>query len=567
MPLAALDRAKLSVPFPREEDSLSVDFTGRVIDNRYRIQRKIGEGGMGSVYAGEHIEIDKDVAVKILHPIYSGQQDLVERFRREARAASRIGHPNIIDVTDYGTTEEGCAYFVMEHLDGIDLADVLSHERRLDLMRACQITMQVCRALTAAHAAGVIHRDLKPENVFLVARDGKADFVKVLDFGIARSMGRPRRLTNPGVAMGTPEYMAPEQATGGAIDQRSDIYSVGALLYEMVVGTPPQQRGGVVPGPKQLRQELPDELDRIVLRALAPDPEQRYQTMRQLEYDLVKALWGRPRAVAELLGLRVMRRRGERAPSNDAAPLADALMEAQALGDPRPGFATGADPARAGAVPPRRPTGTPCRPRWRGAIARGHGRERPPRAAAAARGAAGDGGGAAVRGDGRRAGSGRRRRDGGVSPVLAPAGRARPGGGGDRARRGPADGRRAAGGAGPHGRSGGRAAAGRRLWFCPGLRAHRAAGADERGRRGRRRERAGDAGGGGAGEDRRRRGGGRRSRGRDRPLQDGGGDRTARRGDGAAGARVAPAGRGGAGGPAACRGGALGARGGRGVGR
>ena len=353
VPLAALDRAKLPVTFPRDEDSLSVDFTGRVVDNRYRILRKIGEGGMGSVYAGEHIEIDKDVAVKILHPIYSGQQDLVERFRREARAASRIGHPNIIDVTDYGTTEEGCAYFVMEHLDGIDLADVLSHERRLDLMRACQITMQVCRALTAAHAAGVIHRDLKPENVFLVARDGKADFVKVLDFGIARSMGRPRRLTNPGVAMGTPEYMAPEQATGGAMDQRSDIYSVGALLYEMVVGTPPQQRGGVVAGPKQLRQDLPEELDRIVLRALAPDPEQRYQTMRQLEYDLVKALWGRPRAVAELLGLRVMRRRGERAPNNDAAPLADALMEAQAGGDPRPGAMMGGG-ARRSPSPPYR---------------------------------------------------------------------------------------------------------------------------------------------------------------------------------------------------------------------
>jgi tetratricopeptide (TPR) repeat protein len=135
--------------------------------------------------------------------------------------------------------------------------------------------------------------------------------------------------------------MAPEQATGGAIDQRSDIYSVGALLYEMVVGTPPQQRGGVIVGPKQLRPDLPEELDRIVLRALAPDPDQRYQTMRQLEYDLVKALWGRPRAVAELLGLRVMRRRGERAPNNDAAPLADALMEAQAPSDPRPGVATG----------------------------------------------------------------------------------------------------------------------------------------------------------------------------------------------------------------------------------
>ena len=141
--------------------------SGRVIDNRYRVLRKIGEGGMGTVYAAEHVEIGKVVAIKILHPHYSTEQELVERFRREARAASRIGHPNIIDVMDFGTTEDGCAYFIMEHLDGIDLADVLSHERRLDPNRSCQITIQICRALAAAHAAGVIHRDLKPENIFL----------------------------------------------------------------------------------------------------------------------------------------------------------------------------------------------------------------------------------------------------------------------------------------------------------------------------------------------------------------------------------------------------------------
>ncbi|HVR61846.1 MAG TPA: serine/threonine-protein kinase, partial [Polyangia bacterium] len=216
-------------------------FIGRVIDGRYRIVRQIGEGGMGTVYAGEHVGIGKGVAVKILHPVFSRQQDLVERFRREARAASRIGHPNIIDVTDFGTTEEGCAYFAMEHLDGIDLADVLSLERRIEPERAVQIAIQICRALHAAHAAGVIHRDLKPENIFLVAREGQADFVKVLDFGIARSVTRgSRRLTTPGMAMGTPEYMAPEQATGGPADRRSDIFSVGALLYEMLLGTPPQ---------------------------------------------------------------------------------------------------------------------------------------------------------------------------------------------------------------------------------------------------------------------------------------------------------------------------------------
>jgi serine/threonine protein kinase/tetratricopeptide (TPR) repeat protein len=304
VPLATLELGSTKLQFPKDEESLGVDFTGRVIDSRYRVIRKIGEGGMGTVYAGEHVEIGKGVAIKILHPAYSTQQDLVERFRREARAASRIGHPHIIDVTDFGSTEDGCAYFVMEHLDGIDLADVLSHERRIAPERACQIAIQICKALAAAHAAGVIHRDLKPENIFLVARDGQADFVKVLDFGIARSMGRQRRLTNPGVAMGTPEYMAPEQAEGGAVDQRSDIYSVGALIYEMVSGSPPQlSRDKELIPPRGIKADVPEELDRIAVRALAANPADRYQSMAQLEYDLVKSLYGRPRAVAEMLGL------------------------------------------------------------------------------------------------------------------------------------------------------------------------------------------------------------------------------------------------------------------------
>ena len=313
------------VEFPKEE-SAGVDFTGRIIDHRYRVIERIGEGGMGKVYLGEHAEIGKEVAMNILHPAYSNEQDLVERFRREARAASRIGHPNIIDVTDYGSTEEGCAYFVMEYLDGIDLADVLSHERRLEGTRACQIAVQICRALAAAHAAGVVHRDLKPENIFLVSRDGKADFVKVLDFGIARSAGRSH-LTNPGVAMGTPEYMAPEQARGGPVDKRSDIYSVGALLYEMVTGAPPQIRNGELVPPRALRKEVPVEIDRTIMQALDPDLERRYQTMTQLEYDIVKGLWGRARAVNELLGLRVMRRRGEMTPQRDT-PLSTMALEA-----------------------------------------------------------------------------------------------------------------------------------------------------------------------------------------------------------------------------------------------
>jgi serine/threonine protein kinase len=320
------------LPFPREEDSMGVDFAGRVLDNRYRVLRKIGEGGMGTVYAAEHVEIGKVVAIKILHPHFSTEQELVERFRREARAASRIGHPNIIDVTDFGTTGDGCAYFIMEHLDGIDLADVLTHERRLDPNRSCQIAIQICRALAAAHAAGVIHRDLKPENIFLVARDGKADFVKVLDFGVARSAGRSNRLTSPGIAMGTPEYMAPEQAAGGVVDHRGDIYSVGALLYEMVTGQPPQKRDGEVIGPRSLRLQLSEDLDRIILRALAQDPAQRYQSMSQLEYDLVKSLWGRTRAVADLLGLHQAEARGEPSPlDDDDQPIQPTLPQEESL--------------------------------------------------------------------------------------------------------------------------------------------------------------------------------------------------------------------------------------------
>jgi serine/threonine protein kinase/tetratricopeptide (TPR) repeat protein len=352
------------------------DFTGRIIEGRYQIQRVLGEGGMGTVYAAEHVEIGKGVAVKILHPAYSRQQDLVERFRREARAASRIGHPHIVDVTDFGTTEDGCAYFVMEQLDGIDLADVLAHERRLDPARAAQITIQICRALEAAHAAGVIHRDLKPENIFLVARDGRADFVKVLDFGIARSLGQESRLTNPGIAMGTPEYMAPEQALGGLADRRSDVYSVGALLYEMVTGIPPHGEDEEVSvlkkqelprPPREFRPEIPEELDAVILKALEPDPAKRHQRMAGFEYDLTKTQWGRPRAVSDLLGLRGPEARSEESGGTrdrlPAAPPAEAAAPAPNT-DPvvAPSAVAAVTPAPAAPLPANARPATPSRP-------------------------------------------------------------------------------------------------------------------------------------------------------------------------------------------------------------
>src|SRR5262249_47223224 len=247
-PVGPTRAAAARAPAPaRRDDSGEVpapeQLVGTIVDGRYRVERVLGTGGMGAVYEAEHIEIGKKVAIKVLHPQFSQQADLVARFRREARAASKVGHPNIVDVTDSGTTQAGAVYFVMERLDGVHLGDVLRHQRRIAFDRAVVIGVQVCRALAAALAAGIIHRDLKPENVFLTSRDGNADFVKILDFGIAKQdMGNqnlPRRLTTPGVAMGTPEYMAPEQAAGKSIDGRVDIYAVGAILYEMLTGEPP----------------------------------------------------------------------------------------------------------------------------------------------------------------------------------------------------------------------------------------------------------------------------------------------------------------------------------------
>ncbi len=291
---------------------------GSEVDGRYKITELIGEGGMGKVYLAEHVEIGKRVAIKVLHPSYSRMPDLVERFRREARAASKIGHPNIVDVTDSGATPDGSVYFVMEYLEGVELGSIIEREGALDVARALRITGQICRALAAAHREGIIHRDLKPENIFLITRGGEADVVKVLDFGIAKTTeaeaARERRLTSPGMAMGTPEYMAPEQAAGRPADARTDIYSLGAIMYEMVTGVPPYQGDNFMeiltkkatqdpPPPTTIRPELPAQVSELVMAAMSRNPDGRPQTMESLEYELNKCLSGRGVAVAQILGM------------------------------------------------------------------------------------------------------------------------------------------------------------------------------------------------------------------------------------------------------------------------
>jgi serine/threonine protein kinase len=299
-------------------DEAEPDLIGAEVDGRYRVIELIGEGGMGKVYLAEHVEIGKRVALKVLHPSYSRMPDLVERFRREARAASKIGHPNIVDVTDSGTTTDGSVYFVMEYLEGVELGSVIEREGALDVARGLKITGQICRALSAAHREGIIHRDLKPENIFLVTRDGTADVVKVLDFGIAKTTeaeaARERRLTSPGMAMGTPEYMSPEQAAGRPADARCDVYALGAILYEMVTGIPPYSGDNFMeiltkkatqdpPPPRTVREDMPVQVSDLVMAAMARNPDDRPQTMEALEYELNKCLAGRGVAVAQILGM------------------------------------------------------------------------------------------------------------------------------------------------------------------------------------------------------------------------------------------------------------------------
>ncbi len=301
---------------PDPDDSQPI--VGMVIDARYRVVELVGEGGMGKVYLAEHVEIGKRVALKVLHPSYSRMPDLVERFRREARAASKIGHPHIVDVTDSGTTADGSAYFVMEFLEGVELGSVIEREGALEVARAVRIATQICRALSAAHVAGIIHRDLKPENIYLTIRDGNADFVKVLDFGIAKTTeaeeARERKLTSPGMAMGTPEYMAPEQAAGRPADARCDVYALGAILYEMLTGVPPYQgdnfmeiltkKATVDPVPAgHLRSAIPAVVSALVAQAMARNPDDRPPSMEAFEYELTKCLAGRGAAVAQILGV------------------------------------------------------------------------------------------------------------------------------------------------------------------------------------------------------------------------------------------------------------------------
>lgn len=288
---------------------------GDIVAGKYRLLAMIGEGGMGVVYLAEHSLIEKRVALKVLRAEYSTKPELVSRFQQEAISASRIKHPNVLDVFDFGQLEDGSFFLAMEYLSGRDLAAELSESGTIAPERAVRIGLQMCRALAAAHSRGVVHRDLKPENVFLHLTEDGDEIVKIVDFGIAQLKGkdekeegipRKRRLTRTGMIFGTPEYMSPEQSKGIAVDLRSDIYALGVILYEMVTGAVPFSGNTFMavltahmtqPVPP-LRAIAPDlqissDLEQAILRSLAKEPENRFQSMRDLANVLQQAAEGR----------------------------------------------------------------------------------------------------------------------------------------------------------------------------------------------------------------------------------------------------------------------------------
>ncbi|HZJ62287.1 MAG TPA: serine/threonine-protein kinase, partial [Kofleriaceae bacterium] len=272
---------------------------GTMLDDKYRIERLLATGGMGSVYLGTHVRLRKRVAIKVLNPQLTSAP-MVERFHREAITASQIGHEGIAQVTDLGTSTLGEPFLVMEYLEGESLASRLKASGALAIADACELGCAILSPLAAAHLAGIIHRDLKPDNVFLV-RQSRGEMVKLLDFGISRTVDRDAtfRLTTTGLVLGTPYYMSPEQARGDSeVTVAADLYAFGVILYEMLVGDIPiraenynQLMYRVMMGdfvwPRRRRSDLPEVLEQLIVRAMAQEPHDRPSSANEIEYALL----------------------------------------------------------------------------------------------------------------------------------------------------------------------------------------------------------------------------------------------------------------------------------------
>ncbi len=286
----------------------SADLVGQVVADRYHILKKLGEGGMGAVYLGEHVKMGRKSAIKVMMASMANDPDAVARFNREASNAARISHPNVCQIFDFGETSDGLIYLAMEFIEGKSLKDLVEHEGAIPAVRAANIIRQSADALQAAHDLGIVHRDIKPDNIMIVqGRDG-SDVVKVVDFGIARAVGGDepgQKVTKTGLVVGTPEYMSPEQLSGDKLDGRSDIYSLGLVFYRMLTGTLPFQADSaqetmikrLTDDPLPLAEarddiEFPPKLQLVMNTALARSAAERYQSAAEFGRDSMDAVAG-----------------------------------------------------------------------------------------------------------------------------------------------------------------------------------------------------------------------------------------------------------------------------------
>src|SRR5512138_2032709 len=286
--------ANKSTRSSRQRDDLALN---KVIAGRYRLEARIGEGGMGIVYRARHVLIDRVVAVKLIRPDLRGETHLRAWMLREARAANRVDHAHIIDIHDIGETDDGELYLVMEYLVGTPLSAELARGP-MPIQRGVDVLEQMGAALARAHDLGVVHRDLKSDNILLTARGGRKDFVKILDFGLA-ALAHDPRLAPKGAVFGTPEYMSPEQARGEQAGPQSDLYALGVLFFEMMTGQLPfrasdrdtlleMQRTGRAPLPSSVRRDCHPEAEKIVMRLLEKDQRKRYRDGHHLLEELKK---------------------------------------------------------------------------------------------------------------------------------------------------------------------------------------------------------------------------------------------------------------------------------------